>query len=45
MGSSYNSAYPAYLKLTSLTAPMLLINAAELLHYGFGSIAAHKPPG
>jgi glutamine---fructose-6-phosphate transaminase (isomerizing) len=34
MGSSYNSAYPAWLKLIHLPTPGLLINTAELLHYG-----------
>ncbi len=38
MGSSYNSAYPAFLDLQSLSIPSVLINSAELLHYGLSSI-------
>lgn len=33
MGASYNAAYPAYLHLTNLGLPVILVNAAELLHY------------
>ena len=33
MGSSFNSAYPAWLNLTELPIPALHINTAELLHY------------
>jgi glucosamine--fructose-6-phosphate aminotransferase (isomerizing) len=32
MGSSYNAAYPAYVRLSLLSTPVLLINSAELLH-------------
>lgn len=38
MGSSYNSAYAAFLELQSLPIPSVLINSAELLHYGFSAI-------
>lgn len=38
MGASYNAAYPAYLYLTSLSIPVMLVNAAELLHYSSGLI-------
>lgn len=38
MGASYNSAYPAYLLLTRLPIPVMLVNAAELLHYSPGLI-------
>ncbi len=38
MGSSYNAAYPAWLRLTSLPVPSILVNTAELLHYGLGMI-------
>ncbi len=34
MGSSYNSAYPAWLNLLSLPIPAIHVNTAELLHYG-----------
>lgn len=33
MGASYNAAYPAYLHLINLGLPVMLVNAAELLHY------------
>ena len=36
MGASYNAAYPAYLYLTSQSIPVMLVNAAELLHYSSG---------
>jgi glucosamine--fructose-6-phosphate aminotransferase (isomerizing) len=32
MGSSYNAAYPAYVRLSSLPVPVILVNSAELLH-------------
>ena len=32
MGSSFNAAYPAYLRLSHLDIPVILLNAAELLH-------------
>ena len=38
MGASYNAAYPAYLELTRLSIPVMLVNAAELLHYTEGLI-------
>lgn len=38
MGASYNAAYPAYLELTRLSTPVMLVNAAELLHYMDGLI-------
>lgn len=38
MGASYNAAYPAYLELTHLAIPVMLVNAAELVHYMDGSI-------
>ncbi len=38
MGASYNAAYPAYLELTRLSIPVMLVNAAELLHYMDGLI-------
>lgn len=34
MGSSFNAAYPAWLRLAVLPIPTLFLNAAELLHYG-----------
>jgi glutamine---fructose-6-phosphate transaminase (isomerizing) len=34
MGSSNNGAYPAWLKLLSLSIPTIYVNTAELLHYG-----------
>ena len=34
MGSSYNGAYPAWLKMLSLSIPTTFVNSAELLHYG-----------
>jgi glucosamine--fructose-6-phosphate aminotransferase (isomerizing) len=34
MGSSYNGAYPTWLKMLSLPIPILHVNTAELLHYG-----------
>jgi len=33
-GSSYNSLYPAFLKLSSLLTPVALWQTAELVHYG-----------
>jgi glucosamine--fructose-6-phosphate aminotransferase (isomerizing) len=33
MGASYNAAYPAYLELSGLPIPVVLVNAAELVHY------------
>ncbi len=38
MGASYNAAYPAYLQLTGLPIPVMLVNAAELVHYMDGLI-------
>ncbi len=38
MGASYNAAYPAYLYLTGQSIPVILVNAAELLHYSSGLI-------
>lgn len=32
MGASFNAAYPAYIQLTRLPIPVMLVNAAELLH-------------
>lgn len=34
MGSSFNSAYPAWLNLLALETPAIHVNSAELLHYG-----------
>ncbi len=34
MGSSFNAAYPAWLKLLPLSTPAIHVNSAELLHYG-----------
>jgi len=33
MGASYNAAYPAYLELCRQSIPVMLLNAAELIHY------------
>jgi len=33
MGASYNAAYPAYLELCRQSVPVMLLNAAELIHY------------
>ncbi|HWQ83014.1 MAG TPA: SIS domain-containing protein [Anaerolineales bacterium] len=38
MGASYNAAYPAYLHLANQPLPVMLVNAAELLHYSAGLI-------
>ena len=38
MGASYNAAYPAYLQLSGLPIPVMLVNAAELIHYMDGLI-------
>jgi len=38
MGSSYNSAYPAFIELSKQPIPVQLINAAELLHSFMGTI-------
>ena len=38
MGASYNAAYPAYLQLTTQPVPVMLVNAAELLHSSTGLI-------
>lgn len=38
MGASHHAAYPAVLQLTGLGAPVMLVNAAELLHYQAGLI-------
>ena len=40
MGSSHNASYPAYLQLAKLPVPVMLVNAAELLHYLSGQIGA-----
>jgi glucosamine--fructose-6-phosphate aminotransferase (isomerizing) len=34
MGSSYNAAYPAWLKMLPGSTPIIHVNTAELLHYG-----------
>lgn len=39
MGASYNAAYPAYLQLTGGSIPVIIANAAELLHYSHGLIS------
>lgn len=41
MGSSYNAAYPAFLKLSSLPVPVSLVNTAEMLNYSSGQVDAH----
>ncbi len=41
MGSSFNAAYPAWLKLIQLPTPVLHLNTAELLHYGQNLIDKH----
>ena len=38
MGASYNAAYPAYLELCRQSIPVMLVNAAELVHYMDGLI-------
>jgi len=38
MGSSYNAAYPAFIKLSNQPVPVQLVNAAELLHSFIGTI-------
>lgn len=38
MGSSYNSAYPAFIKLSSQPVSVQMVNAAELLHSFMGMI-------
>ena len=42
MGSSYNAAYPALLKLSKQSVPVQLINAAELLHSLNGMIGTRS---
>ena len=42
MGSSYNAAYPALIKLSSQSIPVQLINAAELLHSLNGMIGTRS---
>jgi glucosamine--fructose-6-phosphate aminotransferase (isomerizing) len=42
MGSSYNAAYPALIKLASQSIPVQLINAAELLHSLNGMIGTRS---
>jgi glucosamine--fructose-6-phosphate aminotransferase (isomerizing) len=37
-GSSYNSLYPAFLKLCTQSIPVAIWQTAELLHYGFNQI-------
>jgi glucosamine--fructose-6-phosphate aminotransferase (isomerizing) len=39
MGSSYNSAYPAFIKISTQSVPVQLVNAAELLHSFMGTIS------
>jgi glucosamine--fructose-6-phosphate aminotransferase (isomerizing) len=39
MGSSYNSAYPAFIELSKQPVPVQLVNAAELLHSFIGTIS------
>lgn len=41
MGSSYYSAYAAWLKLSACSTPAIHVNTAELLHFGSGLIDAH----
>lgn len=38
MGASYNAAYPAYLRLAAQPAPVMPVNAAELLHAAAGLV-------
>jgi glutamine---fructose-6-phosphate transaminase (isomerizing) len=40
-GSSYNSLYPAFLKISQQAVPVALWQTAELLHYGLNQIDAH----
>jgi glutamine---fructose-6-phosphate transaminase (isomerizing) len=42
MGSSYNAAYPAFIKLSTQSVPVQLINASELLHSFFGIIGTRS---
>jgi glucosamine--fructose-6-phosphate aminotransferase (isomerizing) len=42
MGSSYNAAYPALIKLSGQSIPVQLINAAELLHSLNGMIGTRS---
>ena len=42
MGSSYNSAYPAVIRLCNQSVPVQFINAAELMHYLRGAIGARS---
>ena len=42
MGSSYNSAYPAVIRLCNQSIPVQFINAAELMHYLRGAIGARS---
>ena len=39
-GSSYNSLYPAFLKISQQDVPVALWQTAELLHYGVNQIGA-----
>lgn len=41
MGSSYYSAYAAWLKMTACSVPTIHVNTAELLHFGNGLIDAN----
>jgi glucosamine--fructose-6-phosphate aminotransferase (isomerizing) len=41
MGSSFNAAYPAWLKLLPMATPTIHVNTAELLHYGQNLIDEH----
>ncbi len=38
MGASLNAVYPAYLQLSQLPVPVIMVNAAELIHYLGGLI-------
>ena len=42
MGSSFNAAYPAFIKLSSQPVPVQLINASELLHSFIGIIGTRS---
>jgi glutamine---fructose-6-phosphate transaminase (isomerizing) len=42
MGSSFNAAYPAFIRLSTQPTPVLFINSAELLHYLGGLISTHS---
>ncbi len=42
MGSSFNAAYPALIRLSNQSTPVQFINSAELLHYLNGIIRPHS---